>query len=88
MAPRNTLNRITSRIDELAERLTPNREPITIIGTDEAACQARLEELEAAGQLAGRRVCVITTGVPSAERATVWGLDECSAADPTEGPLA
>jgi hypothetical protein len=33
---RNTISRITSRIDGLAERLTPNRGPITIVGGDEA----------------------------------------------------
>jgi hypothetical protein len=76
MAPRNTISRLTSRIDELTERLTPNRGLVDIIGSDRAACQARLEELEAAGQLAGRRVRFITTGVPRADRrATVWGLD-------------
>jgi hypothetical protein len=84
MAPRNTISRLASRIDELTERLTPNRGLITIVGYDTAACQARLKELEAAGQLAGRRVRFITTGVPRADsRATVWGLDQSSVADPT-----
>ncbi len=32
MAARNTISRITSRIDELAERHTPGRGLITIIG--------------------------------------------------------
>jgi hypothetical protein len=67
MAPRNTISRITSRIDELTERLTPNRGLITIGGYDMAACEARLEELRAAGQLAGRQVCLIATGVPRAD---------------------
>jgi hypothetical protein len=49
MAARNTISRITSRIDELAERLTPNRGPITIVGCDEAECRARLREIEARG---------------------------------------
>jgi hypothetical protein len=48
MAPRNTISRLTSRIDELTERLTPNRGLITIIGGNEAGCRRRLEEIDAA----------------------------------------
>ena len=65
MAPRNTISRITSRIDDLTERLTP--ELITIVGGDEAECQRRLEEIEAAGKVAGRRVRFILTGVKRSE---------------------
>jgi hypothetical protein len=53
MAPRNTISRITSRIDELTERLTP--ELITIVGADKAECQRRLKEMEAARELAGAK---------------------------------
>jgi hypothetical protein len=53
---RNTISSITSRIDELAERLTPERGLITIIGGNEAGCRRRLEEIDAAGKRAGRHV--------------------------------
>jgi len=53
MAPRNTISRITSHIDELTERLAPNRGLITIVGFDEAECQKRLEGMEAPGELVG-----------------------------------
>ena len=33
MATRNTISRITSRIDDLAERLTPSQGPIMIVRT-------------------------------------------------------
>jgi hypothetical protein len=51
MAARNTISRLTSRIDDLTERLSPNRWLTTIVGGDEAECQARLQEIEAAGGL-------------------------------------
>ena len=57
MAPRNTINRIT-RIDDLTERLTPERGLITIVGSDKAECQRRLQEMKAKG-----RVRFIITGV-------------------------
>jgi hypothetical protein len=41
---------------ELAERLTPERGLITIIGGNEAGCRRRLEEIDAAGKRAGRHV--------------------------------
>jgi hypothetical protein len=66
MAPRNTISRLTSRIDDLTERLTPNRGLTTIVGGNEAECQARLKEIEAAGGLTGR-VRFIVTGVARAE---------------------
>ena len=74
---RNTISRITSRIDDLTERLTP--ELITIVGGDEAECQRRLEEMKAAGELAGRRVRFILTGV---KRAESFGRGWSTAADP------
>jgi hypothetical protein len=78
MAPRNTIGRLTSRIDALADRLTPSRGLITIGGCDEAECRRQLKEIEAAGQLAGRQVRFIITGVPRAEGCTrVLGLDQC-----------
>jgi hypothetical protein len=64
MAPRNTINRITSRIDDLTKRRPPKL--ITIVGADEAECQMRLEEIESAGELAGREVRFIMTGVKRA----------------------
>jgi hypothetical protein len=67
MAPRNTISRLTSRIDELTERLTPSPGWITIVGGDQAECRAQLEEIEAAGELAGRQVRFIMTGVRRAE---------------------
>jgi hypothetical protein len=63
---RNTIGRITSRIDDLTERLAPRR--ITIVGADEAECRKQLTEIEAAGGLVGRDVLIIKTGVPRAWR--------------------
>jgi hypothetical protein len=77
---RNTISRITSRIDELAERLTPNRGLITIVVGDDAECRARLKEIEAAGELAGRDVRFIITGV---KRAESFGRRWSTASDPT-----
>ena len=65
MARRNTINRITSRIDDLTKRLPPGL--ITIVGADQAECQMRLEEIEAAGELAGREPLFIMTGVKRSE---------------------
>ena len=62
MAPRNTVSQLTSRIDDLAQRLAPNRGLITVVGGDRAECHARLKEIEAAGGL-GDRVRFIITGV-------------------------
>ena len=77
MAPRNTINRITSRIDELTKRLPP--ELITIVGADKAECQMRLEEIEEAGELTGRQVRFIMTGV---KRSESFGRGWPTAADP------
>ena len=63
MAPRNTISRLTSRIEDLAERRLPRRGPLTIVGADEAECRKRLKEIEAAGQRPAR-VRFIMTGVP------------------------
>ena len=65
MAARNTISRITSRIEDLAERL-PNRRLTTVVGGDRAECHARLKEIEAAGGLSDR-VRFIVTGVKRAE---------------------
>jgi hypothetical protein len=67
MAARNTISRITSRIEDLAERL-PNRRLTTIVGGNEAECRRRLKEIEAAGEQV-EHVRFIVTGVPRAERA-------------------
>jgi hypothetical protein len=75
MAPRNTISRITSRIDELTKRRPPKL--ITIVGADRAESQMQLEELEAAGELAP---LFIITGVPRADRCGRVGRG--SAADP------
>src|SRR5262244_260604 len=50
----------SAAFDELTKRLPP--ELITIVGADLAECQMRLEEIEAAGKVAGR-VRFIMTGV-------------------------
>ena len=44
MAARNTISRLTSRIEDLAERRLPRRGPVNIVGADEAECRKRLEE--------------------------------------------
>jgi hypothetical protein len=62
MAPRNTISRLTSRIDDLTQRLAPNRGLTTIVGGDEAECRRRLQEIQAAGQRM-ERVRFIITGV-------------------------
>jgi hypothetical protein len=46
MATRNTISRITSRIDDLTERYTPSRVPIMIAVRDEAEYRAKLREIE------------------------------------------
>jgi hypothetical protein len=76
MAPRNTISRITSRIDELTKRLPPGL--ITIVGANLAECQMRLEEIEAAGKVAGR-VRFIMTGV---KRSESFGRGWPTTADP------
>jgi hypothetical protein len=68
MAPRNTISRLTSRIEDLAERRLPRRGPITIVGAAEAECRRRLKEIQAGGEVTGR-VRFIVTGVPRAESA-------------------
>ena len=67
MAARNTITRLTSRIEDLAERRLPRRGPLIIVGTDEAECRARLKEIEGAGQRPAR-VRFIMTGVPRSNR--------------------
>jgi hypothetical protein len=64
MATRNTISRITSRIDELTERHTPRGAPILIAVRDEAEHRAKLREIEAAWGPSGRRVIFIRTNVP------------------------
>ena len=61
---RNTISRITSRIDDLTERLASSRGLLTIVGADHAECHRQLTEIEAASGLAGRDVLIIVTGVP------------------------
>jgi hypothetical protein len=61
---RNTISRITSRIDGLTERLASSRGLLTIVGADEAECRKQVTEFEAAGGLVGRDVQFIMTGVP------------------------
>ena len=78
MAARNTISRLTSRIEDLAERRLPRRGPVTIVGADEVECRARLAEIEATGLLAGR-VRFIVTGVPRAKSRRV--TDECDRLD-------
>jgi hypothetical protein len=64
MATRNTINRITSRIDDLAERYTPSGGPILIAVRDEAEYRAKLREIEAAWGPSARQVIFIRTNVP------------------------
>ena len=71
MAPRNTISRLTSRIEDLAERRLPRRGPVTIVGADEAECRKRLEEIEAAGQRPAH-VRFIMTGVPRSDALSQW----------------
>jgi|AmaraimetFIIA100_FD_contig_91_799641_length_1734_multi_4_in_0_out_0_4 hypothetical protein len=58
MAPRNTISRITSRIDHLPSGSLPEPELITLVVADKAECQRRLEEMKAMG-----RVRFIITGL-------------------------
>jgi hypothetical protein len=67
MAARNTISRLTSRIEDLAERRLPRQGPVNIVGADEAECRKHLEELEAAGQRPAH-VRFIMTGVPRSDR--------------------
>jgi hypothetical protein len=66
MAPRHTISRLTSRIDDLTERLAPNRRLTTIVGGNEAECQTRLKQIKAAGGVTGH-LRFIVTGVERAE---------------------
>ena len=66
MAPRNTISQLTSRIDDLAQRLAPNRGLTTVVGGDRAECRRRLREIEAAGGLSDQ-VRFVITGVKRAE---------------------
>ena len=58
MAPRNTISRLTSRIDDLTERL-PSRKRTMICGGSDAECREKLEAMRAAGQPIGRRVLFV-----------------------------
>jgi hypothetical protein len=78
MAARNTISRLTSRIEDLAERRVPRRGPVTIVGADETECRKRLKEIEAAGELVSH-VRFIVTGVPRAE--SRLAIDECDRLD-------
>jgi hypothetical protein len=64
MATRNTISRITSRIDELTERHAPSVAPILIAVRDEADYRVRLREIGATWGPSGRRVIFIRTNVP------------------------
>ena len=58
MAPRNTITRLTSRIDDLTERL-PDRKRTMICGGSDAECREKLEAMRAAGQPIGRRILFV-----------------------------
>jgi hypothetical protein len=60
MATRNTISRITTRIDELAERLAPSRGPIMIFRTLGEDPTLRAAQIDRSGQ---RPVIVINTGI-------------------------
>ena len=66
---------LTSRIEDLAERRTPRRGPVNIVGADRAECLKRLEEMKAAGEQIGH-VRFIITGVPRSENFGRWRVDE------------
>lgn len=55
---RQTITRLTSRIDDLTERL-PNRKRTLIAGGSTEECRARLEEMRVAGKPIGRVLFVI-----------------------------
>ena len=58
MAPRNTISRLTSRIDDLTERL-PSRKRTMICGGSDAECREKLEAMRAAGHPVGRHILFI-----------------------------
>ena len=60
MAPRHAISRITTRIDDLAERVTPSQGPIMIVHTLGEDPMLRAAKIDPSGQ---RRVIVIDTGV-------------------------
>ena len=61
MAPRNTISRLTSRIDDLTERL-PSRKRTTVSGGSDAECREKLEAMRATGKPIGRvRFIIIDT---------------------------
>ena len=64
---RQTITRLTSRIEDLAERRTPRRGPLIIVGADKAECRKRLEEILATGERPAH-VRFLMTGVPRSER--------------------
>ena len=58
---------LTSRIEDLAERRTPRRGPLIIVGADKAECRKRLEEILATGEQPAH-VRFLMTGVPRSDR--------------------
>ena len=55
---RQTVTRLTSRIEDLAERRTPRKRTM-ICGGSDAECREKLEEMRAAGKPIGRVLFVI-----------------------------
>jgi hypothetical protein len=55
---RQTVTRLTSRIEDLAERRIPRKRTI-ICGGSDAECRAKLEAMRAAGQPIGRRITFV-----------------------------
>ena len=69
---RQAITRLTSRIEDLAERRIPRRGPVNIVGADRAECLKRLEEMKAAGEQIGHVRFFIITGVPRSENFGRW----------------
>ena len=55
---RNTISRLTSRIEDLAEQL-PDRKRTMICGGSDAECREKLEAMRAAGHPVGRHILFI-----------------------------
>ena len=55
---RQTVTRLTSRIEDLAERRIPRKRTM-ICGGSDAECREKLEAMRAAGQPIGRRILFV-----------------------------
>ena len=69
MAPRNTISQLTSRIEDLAERL-PSRKRTMICGGSDAECREKLEEMRAAGKPIGR-MSSLSSSIPVGKKTVI-----------------